>query len=131
MFVDKLDTEQKGVFLDLAEQLIRADNVVSEAEAGKMEELHALFPGVGHRHVTDDELKKVFPGKAERVAILLELTSIACLSKKAVRQDMAFIDRTARILAVSERDMGKIVMLVRQMLTLVGMAQELMLDEQA
>lgn len=130
MFVDKLDTEQKGVFLDLAEQLIRADNVVSESEAGKMEELHALFPGVGRRHVADDELKKVFPGKAERVAILLELASIACLSQKAVRQDMAFIDETARILSVSERDMGKIVMLVRQMLTLVGMAQELMLDEQ-
>lgn len=103
MFLKDLNQHQQKLFLGLARELIEADETVSAQEA---EMIAALSAEMGQpeliRNPSDEVLQQFFPDKNSRVAIMLELISLASCDGTFSAEEAKIIDRLKRIFDVSE-----------------------------
>lgn len=105
MFLKDLNPHQQKLFLGLARELIEADEEVSAQEA---EMIAALSAEIGQpeliRNPSDDVLKQFFPDKNSRVAIMLELISLASCDGNFSDEEAKIINRLKNIFSMTDED---------------------------
>lgn len=128
MFSEKFNPKQQAVFLGLLKRLIMADGIMAAHEEVKLREFQAAFPGVIGEDVPDDILKIIFTSRKEKVAVLLELFSIALSGKSLNKDDEKLLEKFCSILGISQRDMGWMQSWTEDMIFLINQVNKFMED---
>lgn len=95
MFSENFNPKQQAVFLGLLDRLIMADGVITVHEDVKMREFQAAFPDVIAEDIPDDILRTVFTARRDKVAVLLELLSVALAERSLNKDDEQFLENFA------------------------------------
>lgn len=106
MFLKDLNPIQQKLFLGLARELIEADAQISAQEK---QLIAALSAEMGQpeliRNPSDEVLQQFFPDKNSRVAVMLELISLASCDGSFSAEEKAIIDRIKALFAMSDEDL--------------------------
>lgn len=106
MFLKDLNPIQQKLFLGLARELIEADAQISAQEK---QLIAALSAEMGQpeliRNPSDEVLQQFFPDKNSRVAVMLELISLASCDGSFSAEEKAIIDRIKALFAMSDDDL--------------------------
>lgn len=128
MFSEKFNPKQQAVFLGLLDRLIMADGVITVHEDVKMREFQAAFPDVIAEDIPDDILRTVFTARRDKVAVLLELLSVALAERSLNKDDEQFLEKLCIMLGLSQRDLGWMQSWVENMIFLIKQANKFMED---
>lgn len=120
MFTSQFTVKQKAIFLDLIDQLIMADGIISPYEKAKMQEFQSAFPDITAERILPAQLADSYPTRRDRVGVMLELLSIAMEKSDPINEnDAAFLTDLCNHLRLSEADMSWMRLWVGNMLFLI------------
>ena len=105
-----------------------ADGVITVHEDVKMREFQAAFPDVIAEDIPDDILRTVFTARRDKVAVLLELLSVALAERSLNKDDEQFLEKLCIMLGLSQRDLGWMQSWVENMIFLIKQANKFMED---
>lgn len=103
-----LNKQQQKVFLGFADQLIKADKIISKDEARLMEGFKAEL---GHNetetNLSEENVKNMFPNKQTKAILMLELLGIAICDGKISVEEKELLEKVKQVFSISEEEMKK------------------------
>ncbi|WP_130300773.1 MULTISPECIES: DNA repair protein [unclassified Duganella] len=129
MFLDKLTEAQQGVVLSLTTTLMNADGKVTPQETALLDTLRQqMRSSVTPAKVELSELPTVFPTRAARIAMLLELLGMALIDNEYHVNEQDFISAIGNALQISQTELVEMESWVRRQFALVREAEHFMED---
>lgn len=128
MFSESFNKSQKEVFLDLLVRLIKADGVIEDFEAQRLNAVKAVFKGIDAREVKMSELAGIFPDRSSRISLLLELVSLPLSRGSVGKEERALLEEISNALKISSHDLGWMTMWAENMIFLFDQAKKFMTD---
>lgn len=108
MFIQNLTLDQQSVLLNLSNQLIAADGVLSDDELVFIETLKSqMMPNTEDHSVTYNQLSDVFYDKASKASLLLELLGVAHADDDYQDEEKTFMHNIATQLNVSQNELSE------------------------
>lgn len=102
MFIQNLTLDQQSVLLQLSNQLISSDSVLSDDELVFIEALKSqMMSDIEDHSVSYDQLSDVFSDKASKASLLLELLGVAHADDEYQDEEKAFMSDIANKLSIS------------------------------
>lgn len=129
MFIDKLNSEQQGVFLSIAAQLIEADENISSQEIALLNVFRNQMPAdvkPAPAPVSVSDLPNIFNSTQAKVAFLLELIGLAHADAEYHVTEKDFISNVAAALSISEVVLADMQSWVVRQFALVREAEQFM-----
>ena len=129
MFIQNLTLDQQSVLLDLSNQLIAADGVLSDDELVFIETLKSqMMPNIEDHSATYNQLSDVFSDKASKASLLLELLGVAHADDEYQDEEKTFMNNIATQLNVSQNELSEMEDWVIAQLNLSKQAIKFMLE---
>ncbi len=127
MFIDKLNSEQQGVLLSIAAQLIKADGNISSQETMLLNAFRTqMQTDVKPVSVSMSDLPGIFTSTSTKAAFLLELLGLAHADADYHPTEKDFISNIAAALSISEAVLADMESWVSRQFELVREAKKFM-----
>ena len=127
MFINKLDKQQQGILLSLAEIIIDADGKVSVDESSHIKAIkEQMTPDVTPVSCSLSNLSNSFTSTSAKSALLLELIGLAHADSEYHRTEKDIISNIADALSISEMVLSDMESWVCRQFSLVREAAQFM-----
>lgn len=130
MFLNMLNLEEKGAFVELAEKMIQADGIEIGRETAALAALKAEM-GISGGVSSDrslSELAGVFSSKRAKIAALLELMGLGYSDTSFSVDEESLVTGLASEMAVSPEELAEVEAWVKDHIALIRRAMVLMRD---
>lgn len=127
MFVQNLNTEQQGVLLSLAEEVVKADGNLHELQMGMIAILREQTDKeVSPNTINIQDLASIFPKKREKYSLMLELIAVAYANKEYHENEKKLITEYAQALSINQEKLDILEQWVQKQIALVKEAEDLL-----
>ena len=109
MFIQMLSQRQQAIFLALAHKMAHVDGVYAPEEKNRIQALREQMAGIEPDEIQLAELASIFTTKQTKVAMLIELASIAMADESIADEENTLLREISKALAIDPGELDEIV----------------------